>query len=286
MIQFDFIEDTFIKKNTSIYELSILLGMDSLVYMITDGQQKIHALSQFPYAQNSPYKPYQPNLKPLERYVEKNALLQSRFRNVRLGIHSPLFSIVPNRLYSEKDKRNILSHLSSKNNFQEVIVDQLPPFNGKNVYGLLPTISDFIKRHFSSARVFNLNTTLLLAAYKKTQLLAQDHQLFFHADSKYLRTFLFERKNLLVATQHQYQTPQDFIYFALLTFEQFRLSVTDQQVHICGQIHQDSELFKLLFRYIKNIHFLEGPAFIQKGEKSKSLPDYAYFDLFSALLLN
>ncbi len=283
MIEFEFIEDTFIKKNTSIYELSILLGMDGFVYMITDGQQKVHALSQFPYHQKSSY---QQNLKALEQYLEKNTLLQSRFRNIRLGIHSAVFSIVPNRLYSEKDKRNILRHLSPNMEFQEVRVDQLSSLNCKNVYGLTSTISNFIKRFFSSARIFNLNTTLLLATFRQAQLFPQDRQLFFHADGQYLRAYLFERKNLLAAVQNRYQTPQDFVYFALLIFEQFNLSVTDQPVHLCGKIHEGSEPFKLLFRYIKNIHFVEGPAFIQKGEKTKNLPDYAYFDLYSALLLN
>ena len=101
-----------------------------------------------------------------------------------------------------------------------------------------------------------------------------------------INELLHEGKNLLVATHNAYQSPQDFVYYAMLVFEQFGLSPDSQQVNLCGNIHQDSELYQQLFRYVRNIHYMRAPGFLQNGPKTKALPGYQYFDLFSSLLLN
>lgn len=287
MIPFEFIEDTFDKKNTPTYELSILLGMDSFVYMITDGQQKLQVLSQFPFRdQQHPYDSRHYPLESLDTYLNKHALLKSRFRNIKLGIHSPLFTIVPERLYSEKDKKSLLAHLSETANLFEVRTDQLSSLHSRMVYSLDRQLSDLIKRHFSSARIFNMNTAMLLATYPLAAREKEGRQFYVHADEHYLRIFLFEGKNLLAATQNPYQAPQDFVYYILLTFEQFRLSPLEQPVYVCGRIHQGADLYEQLARYVQHIHYLKAPAFLQKGPKTKAIAEYQFFDLFSSLLLN
>ncbi len=286
MIQFEIVEDTFNKKNTSVYELSILLGMDSFVYMITDAQQRIHLLAQYPYTDAQPYNPQKPQLEELERFFSKNQLLSSRYRNVRLGLQSSVFTLIPNRLFSDKDKKTILSHLSSSDHFYEARVDSIGSLNAKNVYKIFAPTANFLKQHFSAARIFNVNTTMLLAVLKIAQRSKEGYQLFYHADSRYLRAYLFEGKELIAATQNEYTSPNDFLYYALLVFEQFHLDTNSQEVFLCGLLHEDSPNYQLLYRYIKNLNYLQAPAFIQKGPKLNALPEYQFFDLFSSLLLN
>jgi hypothetical protein len=287
MIPFEFIEDTFDKKNTSVYELSILLGMDSFVYMITDGQQQQQVLSQFPFRdQQHPYHSKHYPLEALEAYLNKHALLKARFRTVKLGIHSSLFTLIPERLYSEKDKKNLLIHLSETAALHEVRADQLGNLNSRLVYSLDRKLADLIKRHFSSARIFNMNSTMLLATHQLASQEREGYQFYLHVDGHYMRIFLFEGKNLLAATQNAYQAPQDLVYYVLLTFEQFRLSPADQPVFVCGSIHRDSDLYNQLYRYVQHIHYLKAPAFLQKGPQTKAIAEYQFFDLFSSLLLN
>jgi hypothetical protein len=287
MIPFEFIEDTFDKKNTPTYELSILLGMDSFVYMITDGQQQLQVLSQFPFRdQQHPYASRHYPLEALESYLNKHTLLKARFRTIKLGVHSPLFTIVPERLYSERDKKNLLVHVSETAGIFEARADQLGSLHSRLVYSIDRPLSDLIKRHFTSARIFNMNSTMLLATHQLASVEAEGHQLYLHVDKHYLRIFLFEGKHLLAATQNACQAPQDFVYHVLLTFEQFQLSPLEQPVFVCGSIHQDSDLYQQLYRYVQHIHYLKAPAFLQKGPKTKAIAEYQFFDLFSSLLLN
>ncbi len=287
MIPFEFIEDTFNKKNTPIYELSILLGMDSFVYMITDGQQQILVLAQFPYPeQQHPYQAKHYPLTALENYLSKHHLLKSRFRNIKLGIHSPLFTLVPERLYSEKDRKNMLLHLSDTADPFEVRTDKLGALHSRLVYSVDKQVSDLIKRHFTSARIFNMNGTMLLATHQIATRENKGHQFFIHVDKYYLRTYLFEGKNLLVATHNTYHSAQDFVYYIMLVFEQFGLSPLTQPVQVCGNIHMDSSLYEQLYRYVRHVHYLNAPAFLQKGPQTKAIAEYQFFDLFSSLFLN
>ena len=54
----------------------------------------------------------------------------------------------------------------------------------------------------------------------------------------------------------EYQTKEDFIYYILFTLEQLDLSTETTNISIIGAINEQSELYKILYTYIRNISFL------------------------------
>ena len=70
----------------------------------------------------------------------------------------------------------------------------------------------------------------------------------------------------------------------MLVFNQFDLTVEETPVFLSGQLMEDSEIYRLLVRYVKKLQFLDPPAFFQYGTKLAHHPKYLYFDLLCLLL--
>ena len=79
------VEADFNKNLVDTYNLSILLGVDRLSYLISDAQQQILVLRvyQLPQAPNSPA---------LQQLLLEDALLRTSFKQCTLGIFSTRFS--------------------------------------------------------------------------------------------------------------------------------------------------------------------------------------------------
>jgi hypothetical protein len=57
------------------------------------------------------------------------------------------------------------------------------------------------------------------------------------------------------------------------------------KLQLAGQILENSEIYKSLYRYVRNIAFITPPAGIQLNASFKNVPTHYYFNLFSLKLL-
>ena len=66
----------------------------------------------------------------------------------------------------------------------------------------------------------------------------------------------------------EYQTKEDFIYYILFTLEQLELSTDKTNVSLLGDINKQSELYKILYTYVRNIVFFnsKNPIFNNQTE--------------------
>ena len=69
----------------------------------------------------------------------------------------------------------------------------------------------------------------------------------------------------------EYETKEDFIYYILFTLEQLELSPEETNISIMGAINEQSELYEILYTYIRNISFFnyKKPIFNDKNEIDK-----------------
>ena len=77
---------------------------------------------------------------------------------------------------------------------------------------------------------------------------------------------------------------QDFAYFILNVYEQFKLSAETTPLSISGSLTEDSDLFKVIYRYIRYIGFVNTPSYFRFGQQFTGIPQHFYFDLFSIKL--
>ena len=68
---------------------------------------------------------------------------------------------------------------------------------------------------------------------------------------------VLENKKLIFSNIFSYETKEDFIYYILFTAEQIKLDTAVYTLYFLGEINTDSEIYKMAYKYIKNIYFLE-----------------------------
>ncbi|MCB0579059.1 MAG: DUF3822 family protein [Phaeodactylibacter sp.] len=274
----DLIEDTFVKKNTNIYELSILMGVDSFDFMVLDSRQHLLALRSYSVG---PQLMAQPSI--LQSLSRGDDLLSQPYRTVRAGWVNERATLVPQRLYNEKKKAAYLEHGAEIGQDEEVLADSLPDYGFQNIYAVPRAIEAFARQAFPGCRWFHASSALL-QGFRKLAISREGPQVFAHLGKGLVFILAFEGYNLLFSNAFSYKSAKDFIYFLLLPYQQLGFRPAAVPAYLSGQLVEDSEIYREAFRYVKYIHFVEPPAFFQHGPKTGGEPGHFHFDLLGLSL--
>jgi hypothetical protein len=90
---------------------------------------------------------------------------------------------------------------------------------------------------------------------------------------------VFERRNLVFFNTFDFTKPADLLYYILLAYKQFDLNPLEVPLALSGTLLEDSEIYRLLLRYVRSMHFLPLPDGFQLPDAANALPAHYWFDL-------
>lgn len=274
------IETDFQRDNTSAYQLSILLGMDSLVYSIYDNENnKLLVLKSVSFSSGQTAS--QSNA--LKEIFDKEDFLQSSYSKVRVVHFSQNASLVPSRLYNENESEVYLSELISGPIEESVQVDDLDSLKMKIVYQVENQLLKTVNAKFTDFQLFHISTPFLLGCLKTFPELTKESA-FACFENESFQLALFSQGELLLYNSYECKSASDVLYFVLLAYEQYGFDPNVNPLYLAGQIVTDSDIFKILYRYIADLNFLPVPSFVTFGKGAASVDPNFYFPLHSTLL--
>jgi len=274
-------ENAFVKKYTDTYDLSILVGVDRFSFLVSDPQQNILLLRSYSL---SPAVNVLGQLGELLKdiYINDDVLKQS-FRKVIIGVIHPKQTLIPSDLFDPEEKETYLQNVVQYPSSDTVSYDQMRPLGMVNLHATNTAIITQLRGYFPKAIIRHASTALIFGHRK----IAENHtgrQICINVRNGVLQISLFDNKELLFFNTFPFQSSRDFIYYVMLVFDQFGLKPEGNTVHISGQIVQDSEIYHLLFRYIRHLDMLPVPPFYKLGKNGQKITQHYYFDLFSLKL--
>ncbi|MCF8247488.1 MAG: DUF3822 family protein [Saprospiraceae bacterium] len=282
-MNYDILESDFNKKLSTAYQLSILIGMDSLVYFAFDtNNNNALLLRKVPYVQSSGTDGFG-LIEELKKIFAREDLLAYLFRRVKITMPDIQPVLVPARLYNEYEKTTYFTELMGQGQVDAIQNDELEELALQILYPTDPTFMAMLKKQFPTAKFYN-NTTPYLLGCRKTLDEDRTHNLFAHFTQKNIYITLFEKKNLLFSNSFKYQTAGDALYYILLTYNQHNLDPAQQSLNLSGQILANAEIYKTLFRYIGELKFMPFPNFLNFSRKFSEVPTHFFFDLYSLAL--
>ena len=77
----------------------------------------------------------------------------------------------------------------------------------------------------------------------------------FHQNN--LQISYFDNEKFIFANNFPFQTSNDAAYFTMLVVNQFKLNPETIKVYLSGHVDKNAELYNVVYRYIRNVHFLE-----------------------------
>ncbi len=279
-ISIDIYEDSFVKNAVSSYNLSALVGADRFSFMAYDQDQtKVQFLKSYTF-----HSKKQDDPKTLIHQVyNQDHLLKSGFLRSFLAIVNDKSTLVPTRLYDEASLNTYLEKLIEVAPNDVVMVNDIPELDVKNVFAIDKGLKTILEGYFPNAEFFH-TSTLFIQGARELSKHRSGYQIYLNIIGSNFQIVLMEDQELLFSNIYHFQTSDDFIYFTLLIFDQFKLKPEAVPLYLCGHVAEDSEIYKLIYRYVRHIHFVQLPHFLNFGPRVKNQTSHHYFNLYCSKL--
>jgi hypothetical protein len=269
-----YLSDSFNPSLSNTYELQMVLGWEHLYYGLVNYQNKVVLLNKIGLNHTLSYS------KAISEAVLSNENLTLKFRNVKLASITPYFTLMPIHLVT-KDNSQYINALKSKNNESISIANDVNS-EIKLFFEADNALVNITNQLFPDHKLFHINSALI----KSMQTLAEQRtgkQVYAHIRENYLFIFTFENDELLFSNSYPFKNAQDFIYYFLLNFQQHQLDQENTPVFLSGNVLPDSELYKIIFLYIRHVSFSTTPSFVDLETTDISL-GHMFYDVLSLKL--
>ena len=257
-----------INKNievTSKRKLSIQFSLDGFSFCTTNTHNEVIEFSSYTFSKtkNSP----ELVLEKLQDIFKKEKSLQYDFETVTVIHQNNLNTLVPNE-YFKKDALKSYLKYSIKTIASDLITfDELDFMNSKNVYVPYVNINNFLFQNFGEFEYKHYSSVLL---EKLFSIATNDICCYIHVSKSTFDIVIIKNSNLQFFNIFEYKTKEDFMYYVLFTLEQLDLSTEETLVSILGDMEEDSDLFRLMYTYIRNIDFLSSKNAVFNNQKEIS----------------
>lgn len=282
MVSFDLTEPTFDKKKSSEYELSVLLGADSLSYCIIDKADNVLSVVKNDYPEENGDTPLTYAAK-LERLIHSDIALQQTYKQSYVGVFNEISTLVPNRLYTPDENKTYLERMLPLKPEHSIRKEELSNISAQHLYALPTELLETCQTYFSGSKIIH-SATGLYHGYRKAGENQSGQKVYVNVLSEALQIYFFEENDLIFYNVFPYSSSKDFIYFVMLIFDRFSLKPDTVPVFISGEIMEDSEIYHLIYRYVQNLSFLNTPTGLNFTERWNNRPQHWFFDLFSLRL--
>lgn len=253
--------------------------MDSFSYAWCDPQQRLQAYHSWRFESET-----FPNLNQFgidfTQVIDNQSKLLLPNREVLVGLNLPRRVYVPNRLYNPDAAKTYLEHGLELAPGEAIRTEEVPHQAAKIVYALPERVADWLNRYFRQARTVHISTAFLKVLPDHYR---QGRWVIAHVWDRQLLLFFLEEGRLIFENSFSCHHAKDFLYYILLVYDQFQLNPMTVPIALSGHLAQDSEIFRLVFRYIQHLEFLELGKTIQFGPKLGEQPRYFYNDLLALL---
>lgn len=281
MISFEITEPSFDKKKTTEYELSVLLGADSLSYCILDETSRVLSVVKCDFPEKIEGKGYADRL---EKIILRNIPLQQPYRAIYVGIFNLKSTLVPTRLYDVEEKSTYLEKMLPLSGAYEIRVDSLNSIGAEHVYVVENSISKVLKNYFSGAEIIH-SVTALYKGVRQSVKGKSDKCIFLNVRPEALQITLMDNGEFVFYNAFTYTSSKDFIYYVMLVYDQFSLQPDTTPIYLSGELMEDSEMYHLIYRYIRHLKLVEVPEWIELSSQWDNRPQHWFYDLFCMSLM-
>ena len=214
-------------------------------------------------------------LEQIELLCEENTnVLDQQFEQVTVIHQNNLSTLVPLPLFDEKEMNTYLEYNIKTLPTDFVAFDTLAQLEINNVYIPYVNINNFFFQKFGTFDYKHHATVLIdkLIAHTKNNL---EQQFFVNVSPDNFDIVVIDNSKLLFCNTFTYRTKEDFIYYILFTAEQLELNPETLKLVFLGTMEETSELYKLVYEYIRNINFIQiDSAFFDLDESISNHTNY------------
>ncbi|RXP57626.1 DUF3822 family protein [Lutibacter sp. HS1-25] len=240
-------------KNLEENHLSIQLSLDGFSFCIYNkAVEEFGAIAIYKFEGNT-LSPFQ-HLEMVEELFKKEELLKINYKSVSVSHFNNLVSQVPLPFFEKENLADYLQYSVKVLENDYITYDQLYNSEIVNVYIPFVNINNFFIDCYGSFE-FKHSSTIFIEKLLQEFKHATKDCCFINVTGNNFEIAIFTNKKLQLFNCFTFKTKEDFIYYILFTAEQLNLNPEELKVVLLGDIEEKSDLYAILFQYIRNIEF-------------------------------
>ncbi|OEK08402.1 hypothetical protein A8C32_02840 [Flavivirga aquatica] len=188
------------------------------------------------------------------QFENENILENLSFSNVCVIHDNDLSTLIPTPLFDENCLADYLKFNSKILKSDFITYDSILLNDSVNVYVPYININNFIYDQFGSF-TFKHVSTVLISEILNIEKNADTTKVYVNVSKTHFEIIIVKKSKLLLYNSFIYNTKEDFIYYILFTIEQLKLNPEILDLVFIGDITNDSEVYSITYKYIRNISF-------------------------------
>ncbi len=247
-------------------KLSIQISLSGLSFCILNTVSK--AITNFEHiAFDKKVNPFEA-LERLIHYFDTRDYLKTTFDDILIIHENDLSTLVPKALFNKDYLADYLKFNSKILKSDYLSYDVLEYNETVNVYVPYVNINNYIYDAFGSFTFKHFSTVLIDKIFKGEKDKSAT-KVYTHIGAHHFEIVAIDNGKLKLYNTFEYNNPEDFIYYLLFTLEQLEYDTETIDVTLIGNISSEDDLYKVAYKYIRNIALEDGDSSIPNEEDSK-----------------
>lgn len=230
------------------YRLSIGPALDGFSFLVQDENKNVLMLNAVSFKADKSWEEIVPALK---QYLEHFPWMRKVMKSKVALVDTSRFTLLPFSLYENSDKKTYLELNHPVNDDDLVKDDMLKDQYSYVVYAYNEALRNMINLRIPGLFWRHYARDFINCAAK------QDVDKYVSADVRNNRFYVvaFADKRIKFCNAFRYASREDFVYFIMLVYKQLGFDPRQVPLKLFGMIEQNSEINKLLDRYVNNVTF-------------------------------
>ncbi|HEX9980104.1 MAG TPA: DUF3822 family protein [Flavobacterium sp.] len=134
--------------------------------------------------------------------------------------------------------------------------DDLESYEMNNVYIPYVNINNYLIDQFGSFE-YKHTATILASQILGLSKNNEEKLVYVHFSKYKFEIIVVQNQKLILFNSFDYRTKEDFIYYLLFAAEQLNLNPENFKLYLLGDISEDSEYFKIAWKYVRNVSIVD-----------------------------
>ena len=268
-------DKSFKQKLAANFRLTVYLNNDQLIYTVTDilSRKLLHLQSSsfFHILNNIEYN------NALRAMILNDEVLHLGYGKKQIFYLTDCFTLVPNKIFTEENAVDFLAFNQFSIEGKNIYYNDLKFSDAKFVFGVEKETEEVLSKSFSAVEIKSASAQLLNTLLSKH---AAGETVYCYVQPSTLQLLYIKDASMKFFNLFSYKTPEDFIYFLMNAFHLLGLDKESVPLVFIGELIQDSAIYKLAYKYVRNVRFGELPKWVERSTEMKFSPHF-YFNLFS-----
>ncbi len=261
------------------YALSIQVSLGGFCFSILDEDRNKH-IGFESYLINE-IVDYEDLSHLLSSLFDQLDIIKRRFNKVTALFEGPYYSLVPMPLFDENALASFYGFNHNLKYNEEFCFDKLPNLQAYLVYAIATPLRELIKSRFVNYKMHHAQSSFIESLLIKHKNLDIEKRLFVNVREEYLDIIYLKESKLEFCNSFKYNTKEDFAYFLLNVIEELQLNPETIETYLLGNIDKNTEIYELLYKYIRKLNFMERNDFYNYSYAMDELPAHLYYNLLN-----